>query len=144
MSTKNKEKEEKPKEENSSKQNEETKKEGTEEKNKEDEKDKKIKRAERFGLLVEKESPKNAVSTEDELNKRKERFKDELAEIEGEEKNKVKSERGRIKHNNFRRNNNYKSNFGGSYRKSHRDYRKGGGFHERRFRGERKNNYYKK
>ena len=84
------------------------------------------------------------MSTEEELNKRKERFKDQIEEIEDEEKEKekAKGERGRIYHNKFKRNNNYRNNYNG-YRKTH-NYRKSGGFHERRIRGDRRNNSYRK
>ena len=105
--------------------------------------DKKIQRLQRFGL-TEKESGKNSVSTDEELNKRKERFKEQIEELEEEEKEKAKGERGRIRHNNNFKKNNFRNNHDGGYRRTHRDFRKGGKFHERRFRGDRRNNSYRK
>ena len=112
--------------------------------NEKEEVDKKIMRAERFGL-TEKEEVKKVISTEEELNKRKERFKQELEDLEEEEKEKekdVRVERGRIKRNDFRKNN-ARNNFD-RYRKSHRDFRKGGRYPDRRFRGDRRVNSYRK
>ena len=88
------------------------------------------------------------MSTDEELNKRKERFKEELEELEEDEKEKekAKGERGRIRYNNNFRKNNYRSNFSGSgYRRNYRDHKRGGGrFHDRRIRGDRRNNSYRK
>ena len=111
------------------------------ESDKNEEIDKKIQRAQRFGLS-EKEDGKKMISTEEELNKRKERFKDQIKEIE-EEKEKAKGERGRIRRNNNYKNNNYRNSRDG--RRTHRDFRRGGGkFHDRRIRGDRRNNSYRK
>ena len=100
-------------------------------KKEDNEADKKKQRLERFGM-----------STEEDLNKRKERFKDQIKEIE-EEKEKAKGERGRIRRNNNYKNNNYRNSRDG--RRTHRDFRRGGGkFHDRRIRGDRRNNSYKK
>ena len=152
MSTEKKEdKGNEKKEENNTKDNKDDKKVENEklklvEKNpsKEDEKnnetDKKLQRAQRFGL-AEKESDVK-MSTDEELNKRKERFKDQIKEIE-EEKEKAKGERGRIRRNNNYKNNNYRNSRDG--RRTHRDFRRGGGkFHDRRIRGDRRNNSYRK
>ena len=128
--------------------NAEDKKEGNEEskdKKEETEADKKIQRLQRFGLS-EKVSGKYNMSTDEELNKRKERFKEQFEEIEEEkekEKEKAKGERGRIRRNNNYKKNNYRNNQGG-YRRTHRDFRSDGKFHERRFRGDRRNNSYRK
>ena len=105
--------------------------------------DKKIQRIQRFGLS-EKESGKNTMSTDEELNKRKERFKEQIEELEEEEKEKAKGERGRIRHNNNFKKNNFRNNRDGGNRRTHRDFRRGGKFHERRFRGDRRNNSYRK
>jgi hypothetical protein len=106
-------------------------------KKEDNEADKKKQRLERFGM-----------STEEDLNKRKERFKDQIKELEEEkekEKEKAKGERGRIRRNNNYKNNNYRNSRDGGYRRTHRDFRRGGGkFHERRIRGDRRNNSYRK
>ena len=83
------------------------------------------------------------ISSNEELNKRKERFKDDLEELEKDEKTKEKfiSERGRIRRTNFRKNN-FNTNYH-RYRRSNRDNLRGGRFHERRFRGDKRNNYRK-
>ena len=113
---------------------------------KNEELDKKIQRAQRFGLS-EKEDIKNTISSKADLDKRKERFKEQLEEIEGEEKEKekekekTKGERGRIIHNNLKKKNNYRNNFYGQ-RRTFRDFKKGG--FQRRIRGDRRNNAYKK
>ena len=73
------------------------------ENDKKEELEKKIQRAQRFGLSEKEEIGKKMISTEEELNKRKERFKDQIKEIEGEEKEKVKGERGRIIRNKFKK-----------------------------------------
>ena len=100
-----------------------------------------IKRAERFGLK-EKEDGNKDISSKEDLDKRKERFKDDLQELEAEEKDKPKGGRGRIyKKNHFKRSNN-RGNFSRGYRKSNRDFRKRGS-NERRFRGRRNNSYRK-
>ena len=82
------------------------------------------------------------ISTEEELNKRKERFKDQIEEIEGEEKEKekAKGERGRIIRNKFKKNNNYKNNFN----RKRKSFRKSGGVRDRRIRGDRRTNSYRK
>ena len=107
--------------------------------------DKKIQRIQRFGLS-EKESGKNTMSTDEDLNKRKERFKEQIEELEEEEKEKekAKGDRGRIRHNNNFKKNNFRNNRDGGNRRTHRDFRRGGKFHERRFRGDRRNNSYRK
>ena len=113
------------------------------ENDKKEELEKKIQRAQRFGLSEKEEIGKKMISTEEELNKRKERFKDQLEEIEGEEKEKekAKGERGRIIRNKFKKNNNYKNSYNGHRKR----YRKSGGFHDRRIRGDRRrNNSYRK
>ena len=121
--------------------------------NKEDDEiNKKFQRAQRFGL-TEKKSDNNdiKISTEEELNKRKERFKNEIEAIEDDEKekknekDKSKGERGRIRYKNNFKKNNYRNNYDG-YRKSYREYKRGGSgrFHERRIRGDRRNDSYRK
>ena len=105
--------------------------------------EKKLQRAQRFGL-PEKENENNGISSQEDLNKRKERFKEDLENIEEDEKEKEKArgERGRIiKNNDYKRNSNYRRNDG--YRRSNRDFRKGDRYHERRFRGGRNHSYRK-
>jgi len=146
MSDENKEKESKvdEKKENKEEKNNENIKSKLEERIKrfgiteENNENKKLERAKRFGL-VEKEGGKNEniISTEEELKKRKERFKDELEEVE-----KAKGERGRIRYNN----NHKKSHT--NFRKRNRDfsgsYRRGKRFPNKRIRGGRRNNSYRK
>ena len=103
--------------------------------------EKKKLRAQRFGI-----EGKFPISSQEELDKRKERFKDELAQIKEEkEKDKEERERSREKYNNKR----YWRNDYDSRNRNYRDrdfHRRGGGrgrFNQyKRFRGERRS-YWK-
>ena len=103
--------------------------------------EKKKLRAQRFGI-----EGKFPISSQEELDKRKERFKDELAQIKEEkEKDKEERERSREKYNNKR----YWRNDYDSRNRNYRDrdfHRRGGGrgrFNQyKRLRGERRS-YWK-
>ena len=76
----------------------------------------------------------NVISTEEELKKRNERFKDELEEAKGE-RGRIRYNNHKRSHNNFRKRNN--RDFSGSYRRGKR-------FPNKRIRGGRRNNSYRK
>ena len=112
---------------------------------------KKIERMKRFGGVVEKENEtkKDVTSSEAELNQRKERFKEQFEEDEKEKKENegknnttVEGHRGRIIKNYRKRRNNY--SFGGNKRRGGYNNRRGRPYPQRRIRGGRRNNSYRK
>ena len=108
---------------------------------KETEEEKRRKRAERFGIM-EKKGSNLIMSSKEDIDKRKERFKDliEQNEAEQKEKEEKEKEKERSRDKNRRKNNNdgYRyNNYRNNYR---RDDRGRGRFNQyRKFRGERRN-----